>query len=362
MGTTSGPEGSHLIDSISQSPELFDVHQALRLLELDGIQSGTGKPLGMDADPLDEVARLRGHPSIAFSASPIRSLKIAEQGRKGADGPSQVEVELTFAGFVGTAGVLPPGYTEEVIRRAARRDLALKDFVDLFQRRTLALFHRAWRKYRMPFSFELSAQSTGDYDRTTQALLALVGMGTGGMLRRQAIDDLSVVHFAGTMVSGPRSAEGLENALRTAFGIDFTVRSLRGHWIDIPHEDCSRLLRAGEQATELHALGVGFSLGTKVWDVQSRISIEATDLDLKTFRHFAADGEGRIKVFSILRAFLGTTVDANLELGLSAHESPGIQLGSRSGLGLGFDSWLEAEADTETRGHAERFASFALNV
>ncbi len=266
MGTESGPKGSHLIDSISQNPELFEVHQALRLLELAGLQTDSGKPLGGDADPLDEVARLKGHPSLAFSAAPIRSLKVAQQGRWGQSGPPQVEVELTFAGFVGTAGVLPPSYTEEVIHRAARRDTALKDFLDLFQRRTLALFHRAWRKYRMPFAFELAAQSSGEHDRATQALLALVGMGTGGMLQRQAIDDLSVIHFAGSMVSGPRSAEGLENALRTAFGIDFTVRSLQGHWIDVPEEDCSRLLGHGETPTELNAVGVGFALGTRVWD------------------------------------------------------------------------------------------------
>lgn len=358
MGTESGPQGSHLIDSISKRPGLFDVHQALRLLELAGLQSETGKPIGGDADPLDEVARLRGHPSLAFSASPIRSLKKSSQGPGGSGVEGQVELELTFAGLVGTAGVMPPGYTEEVIHRAAARDTALKDFLDLFQRRTLALFHRAWRKYRMPFSFELTAQSTGEYDRTTQSLLALIGMGTGGMLRRQAIDDLSLIHFAGTMASGPRSAEGLENALRTAFGFDFTVNVLQGNWIDLPEEDCSKLLCAGETPTEMHALGVGFSLGTRVWDVQSQISIQAMDMDLATFRHFAADGEGRIKIFSILRAFVGDTIDADLQLTLSAGQSQGIRLGSSAGLGLGFDNWLETESDSPT----ERFASFTLAV
>lgn len=358
MGTESGPQGSDLVNSISKRPGLFDVHQALRLLELAGLQAETGKPIGGDADPVDEVARLRGHPSLAFSASPIRSLKVGRQASNGAGVDGQVELELTFAGLVGTAGVMPPSYTEEVIHRSAGRDTSLKDFLDLFQRRTLALFHRAWRKYRMPFSFELTAQSTGEYDRTTQSLLALIGMGTGGMLQRQAIDDLSLIHFAGTMASGPRSAEGLENALRTAFGFDFTVCSLQGHWIDLPEEDCSRLLRDGESPTEMHALGVGFALGTRIWDVQSRISIQATNMDLATFRHFAADGEGRIKIFSILRAFLGETIDADLQLTLSAGESEGIQLGSHAGLGLGFDSWLE----TESTPSAQRFASFTLAV
>ncbi len=65
-------------------------------------------------------------------------------------------------GLFGPSGSLPDHYTSLVIQRLRQHDFALRDFLDLFNHRTISLFYRAWEKYRFTIAYERPHRAAGD--------------------------------------------------------------------------------------------------------------------------------------------------------------------------------------------------------
>ncbi len=350
MGSESRRQSTRLTEEIASSPGRFDFHQAVRLLDLLGLAEGSTEPVGTTAAPERESVSLRGHPSLAFAATAIRECR-TEGGHCG----SEVELDVTLAGLVGAAGVLPRHYSELVLARDSAKDSTLRDFLDAFQRRSLALLHRSWTKTHFAFAFEQETLQHARHDPFTHAVLSLSGLGLDSLMRRQAVDDLAVVFNSGAFSRTTRSAESLAGLLSATFDVPFEVEQFVGHWIDVPVDQRSSLLGADETPDERHALGQGFALGTRVWDVQSRIRIVAGPLTLAQLRYFAEESPGRVRVLALLRSFLGDAIEHDLECRLAPGESPGIHLGTSNRLGV--DTWLEHEPSPD----APRTARFALD-
>ncbi|MEM6672371.1 MAG: type VI secretion system baseplate subunit TssG [Planctomycetota bacterium] len=325
-----------LIAALEASPGSFTFDQAVRLLELYGLASGTGRSVGADAKPPEESVGFAVHPSVAYAASPIRSCRPADDGAA-----AIAELDVTFAGLFGAAGVLPPHYSELVLERGAQGDRSLRDFLDLLQRRTIALFHRAWRRSRYPFAFELEAHERLDHDAFTTAVLSLVGLGTPSVRRKQAVDDLSFVFTGGAYARAVRSGSALAGVLRSVLRVPVEVEEFVGEWRDIPEDGRSTLLRAGEAEQEGHALGEGFAVGERFWSVQSKIRLIAGPLTLDEHRFFAGDSAGRFRAASLVQMYVSDPVDVDLECVLAPGESPGLQLGGETRIGV--DAWLEYE-------------------
>jgi len=350
MGSESRRSSTRLTEDLASSPGRYEFHQAVRLLDLLGLAEGSADPVGKAAAPERESVSLRGHPSLAFSATAIRTCR-TEGGHSG----SGVEIDLTFAGLVGAAGVLPRHYSELVLARDAARDATLRDFLDALQRRSLGLLHRSWTKTHFAFAFEQEALQHARHDPFTHAVLSLSGFGLDGLMRRQAVDDLAIAFSSGAFSRTTRSAASLAGLLSATFGVPFEVEQFVGHWLEVPVDERSTLVGTNEQPDERHVLGQGFALGTRVWDVQSRIRVIAGPLTLDQLRFFAEESPGRVRVLALLRSFLGDAVEHDLECHLAPGESPGVQLGQASRLGV--DTWLEHEPAPD----APRVARFALD-
>ncbi|MEM1450556.1 MAG: type VI secretion system baseplate subunit TssG [Planctomycetota bacterium] len=337
-----------LREQLAAEPGRFEFDQALRLVDLLGLESGTADPSGTSTAPDREGVALRGHPSLAYASTALRAARSTD-----GDG---IEVDVTVAGLVGAVGALPDHYSELVLARDGARDSTLRDFLDALQQRSLALLHRAWTKTRFPFAFEQETLWRNRHDGFTRAVLSLAGLGLDSTLRRQAISDLSVAHGAGAFARTTRSAESLAGLLTATFGVPFEIEQFVGHWIDIPTEERSTLLGHREAPAERHGLGTGFALGTRAWDVQSRVRAVAGPLTITQLRFFADESPGRVQVLSTLRSFLGDAMELDLECRLAPGESPGIRLGSASRLGL--DTWLERDEHPDE----QRMARFPLEV
>lgn len=351
MAPPSRRSSPDLITALTEWPGRFDFHQAVRLVELLGLSRGDREPVGGAAPPEREAAAFRVHPSLAYPCAPIREVATSS----GADDPL-VEFQVTFAGLIGVAGVLPKHYSELAISREVERDSTLRDFLDLFHQRTLALFQRVWCRYAFPFAFEQSARHRGELDPFTSSILALIGLGTPALRRRQAVDDLTLAFNAAAYARGARPAGTLAGLLTATFGVPFRVEQFIGEWVDVSAEDRSSLLRADEVPDERHALGAGFMLGTRVWDVQSKLRLVAGPLTFEEMEFFAEPAPGRIGVLGMTRGFLGDGLEYDLECVLAEGQSPGVVLGEIRRLGM--DSWLESAPSPP----AERCASFALDT
>ena len=122
-------------------PYRFEFFQAVRILERLFQHS-----VGTDANPEDEVVRFRAHQSLLFPPSEIYGIVEQPDGR--------LSMTVAFMGLTGPSGALPRHYTELVIDRLRHKDRTLRDFLDLFNHRLIALFYRAWQKNRFWIGYE----------------------------------------------------------------------------------------------------------------------------------------------------------------------------------------------------------------
>ena len=341
MAATRRREAASLISELVARPRAFDFFQAVRLLELGSLEPGRRDEVGYDVNPEHEAVRFRSHPSLAFPAREIRGLRLGPEGGEGANGHAPAEMVVSFMGFTGAAGVLPQHYTELLIERLVMKDSALRDFLDLFHHRALSLFYRAWRKYRFPFAYEHDVRVHGREDTFTAALYSLVGLGQEAVRRRQAIDDSAFIFQGGHLARSQRSAVGLEDLLCDLFGMPVRVEQFVGQWIEIPEPDRTCLPRRGESPPEHARLGMGMTIGERVWDIQSKIRVHAGPLSYEQFEFFTTGSVGPYKLAALLRLYLGDELEFDLQLHLARHESPGIRLGHSQRPLLGRNTWLE---------------------
>lgn len=97
---------------------------------------------------------------------------------------------------------------------------------------------------------------------------------------RDAMPDLTKLHFAGLLANQTRHAEGLAAILSAFFRMKVRIESFVGTWLPIPPGDHTRLGRSPRTA----ALGRTALLGGRVWSRQHRFRIVFGPLDLADYQ------------------------------------------------------------------------------
>ena len=302
-------------------------------------------PVGGFGDPADEVARFAAHPSLAFPPSDVEAVRFPD------DGPPAVEVN--FLGLVGPAGVLPRGYTQYVAERAALRDTALRDFLDLFHHRLASLFYRAWR-VGAPHA---AVGEPGDADRLTAHLRALLGLGTPALQERLAVPDGTLLHHVALLAPRVRSAAALGHLLAAHFAVPCAVEEFVGAWYPLAAgTQCALGL---DDATT--ALGVGSVVGDAAWDHQARVRVRLGPMSGARLAAFLPGRRGHDALRALVRYAADDAVEVEVRLLLAPDAVPPIVLGTPppggpplGGLGRG--SWLS----TRPPAHAPDDVSFLL--
>jgi type VI secretion system protein ImpH len=337
----------------------FDFFQAVRVLER--LQPGR-KAVGQAGPPDQEVVRFRAHLSLNFPPSAI--YEIAPPAGE----PSSPLMTVSFLGLTGPSGVLPRHYTEMLLRldREARgpERYALRAWLDLFNHRLIALFYRAWEKYRFYLAYERGTFALAEPDTFTRALYSLVGLGMAPLRNRlrvgtvervdgrprekvlARIDDLALLHYGGILAQRPRSAVMLAALLGDYFGLAVEVGQVHGQWLQLDSGNQSQL---GADNCEL---GVSMVAGERVWDVQSKLRLRLGPLRRAEFDAFLPDPTAvpQRKAFFLLahlvRLYVGPDLDFDVQMVLWAADVPECQLDDSGGLGprLGWNTWLGSEA------------------
>jgi type VI secretion system protein ImpH len=324
------------LDRFVREPFRFDFFQAVRMLAL-----AASAPPGPDAAALrtyqaqlpgEQQIRFRAHVGLAFPASTIGSF--AESAES--DAALVHELTVTFMGLAGTGGVLPLHYTQAVIDRVREKDLALRDFLDLFNHRLIWQFYRAWERCRFFVGYEFFRRGrTRDPDWLTQMLFSLVGLGTPGLRDRQANSDEGILYYAGHFAHRPRSAVALEEIVSDSFELPTTIEQFRGQWMRLNRADQTRL-----RAEKNNQLGVSAVAGHRVWGIENKIRIRLGPLTYEQFLGFLPGRPGFIWLSQLVRFFVGPALDFDLQLVLRRKEIPRCRL-SRAGLPLlGWNTWL----------------------
>jgi len=347
MGAEDGRKGPDLSDLVRGEPYRFDFFQAVRLLEAAARARVCHDPrhpaaaVGGDHAPDREHVRFRAALSLSFPAAPLEKTH-TPAGR----GP--VEAIVTFLGMFGPHGVLPPHYTSLILRRLRDKDFALRDFLDLFNHRTVSLFYRAWEKYRLPIAFERAARDETT-DPASQALYCLVGFGTDGLRGRQSVPDRAFLYYAGHFAHFPRSAAALEALIAEYFRLPVEIEQAAGQWLTLKDADRSRL--PDDEFPDGRNAGLGLTVvaGERVWDVQSKFRVTIGPLTYAEFQRFMPDGNGLQQLGALTQTYVGPDLDFEVLPLLKPTEAPALILAGNGPEGprLGWNTWVH-EGDYET--------------
>ena len=241
-------------------------------------------------------------------------------------------------GLLGTDGPLPLHITELARdRQRNQADPTLRRFIDLFHHRLLSLFHRAWADVRPTVSFDRPAE-----DRFGHYVAALTGLASGGLRDRDAMPDLTKLHFAGLLAGQTRHAEGLAAILTEFFKMPVQVESFVGGWLPVAEGERTRLSGGGEVA----ALGGTALLGPRVFSRQHKFRLVFGPLTLAEYERLLPGGLSFHRLVPIVRNWAGDVLAWDVNMVLRREEVPAIRLG-RAGL-LGWTTWLlprRAETD-----------------
>lgn len=363
-------ESGSPLDRLFRQPYAFSFFEAVRLLE----RSGRGEAeadkrlerrvaVGEDSDPRKEAVRLRALPALTFPAAEIqklaepKALGEAEDESAQRRPPGPPEMTVAFLGLTGPSGALPQHYTETLLRDLRGRSTALRDFLDIFNHRSLSLFFRAWEKYRLPAFYDRFG--AGGDDPISQLLFAFCGFGTRYLKNRDfkpplkpplerplEIDDESVLHYSGHLAHWPRSALGLESLLSDYFERTVKVEQFQGRWIRLRADETTLLPTRARPKGRFCRLGVDAICGDRIWDVQSNFRLRLGPLTYRQFVAFMPDGRDLKKLAQLGRLYVGPGMSFDAQLTLKKEEVPRTQLGAEGDLGprLGWNTWVKSTA------------------
>ena len=311
---------------LQEHTHVFSFYAIMRMLEAVHPENPR---FGRSLRPKQDALRLAQEPSVAHAPAALASFEEGEGDR--AD-----RLLVHFFGLFGPDGPLPLHLTEYARdRRRNNNDPTFQRFADIFHHRAISLFYRAWADVRPTVSFDRPEQDRfGDY------VGSLFGLSTPGLRNRDAMPDLTKLHFAGLLASQTRNAEGLGQILSEFFTMPVGVESFVGGWLSLPAHDYTRL--GDGEATA--SLGRSTVLGGRVWSRQHRFRIVFGPLDLADYERLLPGGLSFHRLVPIVRNYAGDQLVWDISLILRTEEVPDCRLGQQGR--LGWTTWLKPRRAT----------------
>lgn len=330
------------LDWMKKNSVESDFFQVARLLFMDvaghAEHSPKGHAFGLDQHLEEESFRFRALPSLSHPANEVQIQSSSSGNQDGSDQKSILDVIVTFMGLTGPSGVLPHHYTETLCDRIRNHDFALRDFLDLFNHRLITLFFHAWKKYRLPFSFEFSHldKRTGQ-DSISACIQSLVGMNTGGLRDRQEFSDSAFCYYGGAFSSQHPNGVELESIIKDHFGVEAQLYQFQPDVLLIEKDEQTRL---GVPSV----LGETTIVGERVTTFESRFRICVGPCNIDEFNSFTPVGSNQRVLGQFIRSYVGVSYDFDLQVVLRKEDVPDVQLGGsgESGSHLGWNTWMNS--------------------
>ncbi|OZG73906.1 hypothetical protein BTA51_08970 [Hahella sp. CCB-MM4] len=314
-----------LIKRIMRSPWRYDFFQLVRLLEhyRDGEPSKQA-PVGSYYPPSQEPLRFSMNPSMSFEARPVE--KVTRGAENALAHRQQWDVQVNFWGLVGSRGVLPFHYRELILQRMRHKDSAMKHFFDMLDHRTLTLYYRAWKKYRIPLVFEANQRLDPKYnrDRHAELLKGLLGIASKKQARFYEFNGAEL-NTSGLMSRRVCSPAALEKAIAHHFGLKVKILPFRGQWQLMPEDVRTRVgdFRLGARN---HILGQQAILGERTWAIQNRFTVQFEDIDYDSFLNLLSGTQMLGSMYSLIRTMSGVALDFDLALQVKQRKLPTSRL------------------------------------
>jgi type VI secretion system protein ImpH len=318
---------SAAIEHLVAHPHAASLFGALRLLQ--GAQPHKAA-LGSSRRAEDDPVRIEQTLLLGFAPSEVDDVRASA---------ARPRLRQSAIGLLGPNGALPQRWTDLAHDLASdehrsRRDESFHAWIDVLQRRQVALLYRAWSEARAETGGDVAGQAHPVADR----LRALAGTALDGLRDRDAIPDDFKMAFAAVLSRRVRSAPPLAAMLAGFFGAPVRIEEFAAHWLEIPPDQRSAL--GGRFAT----LGADAVAGARTWDSTVRFRVVVGPLPLERYRRFLPPGDDHARLRDLVGLYVGGEHAWDLVPVLARAEVPYGWLGN-AGLQLGWTSWLGVRFD-----------------
>ena len=309
-GVNAGP-GNGAIADLLRHPQRYEFFQAVRLLVRWLARQGIAPE-----QALSSLIRFRNSLGLAFPTSEIEAIEPATEGIPA------VRVTPSLMGLLGVMGTLPLHYTERFAAwELAARDEGPRAFLDLLSSRQVALFYRAWCKYRVRHPFEPGV------DHFLPLLLALAGVPQRAG-DAQGANAASLAWFAAPLRSRVVSADLVAGVLAAYFRVPVQLDQFSGRWDILELGQRTRLARSN------CVLGAGATAGARLLRPELGIRIRLGPVDAATFERFLPGAPGALALAGLLDRFAIDVPYRELQVVLRREDVAGARLGGSVRLGL----------------------------
>lgn len=333
MATEQRPRSGSLGAFLRQSPQRFELIQALLILERE---RPTAAPLGTSNDPKQEVVHLRGPLLPEFSPSQISSLRVVVNSQVHTAAP-RFTLHTHVFGLGGPDGPLPYAYQEWLQQRARLKDYGTVAFLDLFQHRLLSLLYRVHCKHRIALPF------TGPQDSPVyKQLKALCGLPQVTSQASTALPEQALIARAGLLANGRRSLSGFQSLLTHYFELKSPARmeGFQGGWLTIPEAKQTVLGRSGRNL----AMGRTVLCGSRAWDQHMGIRISIGPLADAVVERFLPGKPAYEQLCALVGFYFGADLQCTLRLHFDQSEPLLLRHADTKQAKLGLGTWLNRTA------------------
>ena len=303
-------------DELVAEPWRFDLLATLRRLE----RENADRPRVGDAATLaDEYVVVSQNPYLEFPASNLEAAVVEPSGR--------ARLVARFLGMFGPQGALPLTTTEESYLWLLERDDAFPRFVDIFQRRFIALFFRAWAD-----AHPVAQNDRPDEDRYRAYIGSMIGVGAPLFRNADSLSDFAKMEYAGLLAPRVKSASRLRSLLSGLFGARVEIDEFVGAWLTFDMSERSRL---GERQS---SLGSDCVLGASMFSIGDKFRVRVFVRDFAQYGSFLPGSECAQMAADAVFLYVGEEYDWDMELAIPAGEITPVRLGQ--GAKLGWTSWM----------------------
>lgn len=337
MATQDRKKTSALKQKIEASPWRFDFFQLVRLLEAENSKNALSE-VGDFTPASSEPLKFKTNPQLNFEPAPVKSVSKSKNS-------AHTKIETNFWGLNGSSGILPFHYSELIIQRIRHNDHALKDFLDIFNHRSISLFYKAWLKHR-PWLKQANKDrvySKFNVNKHEELLKGLTGLSNEKNASFNKPKG-AWLNYAGFGASRICSASLLKYAVQHHFGLNIRINEFKGQWEHLPLDVRSQLGNRKSLGIN-NILGVNTLIGSRCWNAQNRFEIKIIDIEYTQFMTFAPGSEKLNALYQLIKFKVGTELDFDLTLKVQKKKLHPAKFSASSPPQLGWNSRLKSRTE-----------------
>jgi len=323
LGTERGQNFARLTEDLEKNGPKYNIFQAVFIAEK--ISKGFF-PDRQDEKFDQKGLKFRPYEMYVFPPTDIREISFKDK---------KMEFVLNFMGMYGINSPMPRCYHEQVAIQQSIHgagEVAIQNFLDIFNNRFYWLYYQAWKKYRYFLQLSEDIQS-----KSTQRVFSFIGLGPRFEKIHTYFSPFKLIQLSGILSNRLRNKMGLRILLKEFFpGCEVRIKEFVPN--KVPLSGLPKL-GGGEMI-----LGQNSVLGRSVMDYLSKICIQMGPIKFDDYLNFLPDEKKTSLLKEIIELYLNDNIEYDVEFLVETDQMKFNPLKDKR-LKLGQSVWLGKPAE-----------------